>query len=75
MSIIAGATVTAAPGFQPRAAFRGQQTNTVVVRTAVVVEHRVNPLLPLAAPIDERVAQPDACAEIQDVVGRDPGLR
>jgi hypothetical protein len=35
----------------------------------------VNPLLPLAALIDERVPQPHACAQIEDVLGRDPRLR
>jgi hypothetical protein len=32
----------------------------VVVQAAVVVEHRMNALLPLAALVDERVAQPDS---------------
>jgi hypothetical protein len=47
----------------------------VVVRTAVVVEHGVNPLLPLAALVDQRMAQAHACAQIEDVLGRDPRLR
>src|SRR5512132_3577274 len=46
-----------------------------MVRTAVVVAHRVYPLLPLAALVDQRVAQPHACAQIEDVLGRDPRLR
>ena len=45
------------------------------LRAAVVIEHRLDPLLPLAALIDERVAQPDPGAQIEDVIGRDPRLR
>ena len=82
MSIMPSATVTcsrAADG-SPRPSsharpIRGEQTNAVMVRTAVVVEHRVYPLLPLAALVDQRVAQPHACAQIEDVLGRDPRLR
>jgi hypothetical protein len=35
----------------------------------------MNALLPLAALVDERVAQPDTRAQIEDVIRRDPGLR
>ena len=42
---------------------------------AVVVEDRVDALLPLAALVDQRVTQPDPRAEIQQVIGRNPGLR
>ena len=41
----------------------------------MVIEHRLDPLLPLAALLREGVAQPDAGAEIEDVIGRDPRLR
>ena len=47
---------------QPLATRPGQQTDAVVVRAAVVVEHRVNPLLPLPPLVDERMAQPHARA-------------
>jgi hypothetical protein len=41
----------------------------------VVIERRLDALLPLAALIDERVAQPDTGAQLEQVLGRDPGLR
>ena len=41
----------------------------------MVVEHRVNPLLALAALVGEGVAQPHTRAQIEDVIGRDPRLR
>jgi hypothetical protein len=61
--------------FPPLATLLGQKTNAAVVRTTVVVEHRMNPLLPLAALVDQRVAQPNPRAQIEDVIGRDPRLR
>ena len=44
-------------------------------RRAVVIEHGLHALLPLAALVDERVAQPDAGAQVEQVLGRDPRLR
>jgi len=41
----------------------------------VVVEHRLQALLPLAALIDQRVTQPDPRAQIEHVLGRDPRFR
>jgi hypothetical protein len=41
----------------------------------MVIEHRLDALLPLAALIDERVAQPDTRAQVEQVLGRDPRLR
>jgi hypothetical protein len=41
----------------------------------VVVEHRLDPLLPLSTLIDQRVAQPDPRTQIEDVIGRNPRLR
>ena len=41
----------------------------------MVIEHRLDPLLPLAALLDQRVTQPDPRAQIEDVIGRDPRLR
>jgi hypothetical protein len=41
----------------------------------VVVEHRLDPLLPLPALLRKGVTQPHPCAEIEDVLGRDPRLR
>jgi hypothetical protein len=81
MSIIRSATVTCSsavdgsPRPSSQAALRGQLTDPVVVRTAVVVEHRVNSLLPLAALIDQRMPQAHARAQVEDVLGRDPRLR
>jgi hypothetical protein len=45
------------------------------VWTAVVVEHGLDPLLPLAALVGERMPRPDPRAQIEDVLGRDPRLR
>jgi hypothetical protein len=42
---------------------------------AVVKEHGVDALQPLGALIDERLAQPHQSAQLEDVFGRDPGLR
>jgi hypothetical protein len=41
----------------------------------VVVEHRLDALLPLAALIGQRVTQPHARAQIEQMVRRDPRLR
>jgi hypothetical protein len=41
----------------------------------VVIEHRLDALLPLAALRNQRMAQPHAGAQIEDVLGRDPRLR
>ena len=41
----------------------------------MVIERRLDPLLPLAALLRERVAQPDPGAKVKDVIGRDPRLR
>ena len=41
----------------------------------MVIEDRLDPLLPLAALLVERVAQPDPGAQIEDMLGRNPGLR
>jgi hypothetical protein len=44
-------------------------------RDTVVIEHRLDPLLPLAALVDERVAQPHPAAQLVQMPGRDPRLR
>ena len=41
----------------------------------MVIEHRLDPLLPLGVLLDQRVTQPDLGAQIEDVIGRDPRLR
>jgi len=41
----------------------------------VVVEHRLDALLPLAALIAQRVPQPQPRPQIEQMVGRDPRLR
>jgi hypothetical protein len=41
----------------------------------MVVEHRLDALLPLSALIGQRVPQPDPRAQIEHVIGRDPRLR
>ena len=38
------------------------------LRAAVVIQRRLDPLLPLATPLRQRVAQPDPRAEIEDVI-------
>jgi hypothetical protein len=45
------------------------------VRDAVVIEHRVHPLLALGALLDQRVATSHSGPEIKQVRGRDPRLR
>jgi hypothetical protein len=45
------------------------------VRQPVVVEHRTDALLPLAALIDQRVTQPDLRTQVKQVIGRNPRLR
>jgi len=45
------------------------------LREAVVIEHRLDALLPLAALRDERVPQPHPGPQVEDVIGRDPRLR
>jgi hypothetical protein len=60
---------------EPGAAFAAEQMQLGALRQPVVIEHRTDALLPLAALIDKRVTQPDLRAQIQDVVGRDPRLR
>ena len=41
----------------------------------MVIKHRLDALLPLAALIGERVTQPDPRAQVEHVIGRDPRLR
>ena len=41
----------------------------------MVVEHRLDPLLPLAPLVRKRVPRTDPRAQIEDVLGRDPRLR
>jgi hypothetical protein len=55
---------------QPAAAVVGHQV--APLRTPVVIEHRLDPLLPLTALMRQGVTQPDPSAEIQHVIGRDP---
>ena len=57
---------------QPRARLGGQQATAGW--GAVVIEHGLHALLPLAALIDQGVAQPDAGAQVEQVRGRDPRL-
>jgi hypothetical protein len=42
------------------------------LRTAMVIEHRLDPLLPLRPLMRERVPQPDPGTEIKDVLRWDP---
>ncbi|HKG76260.1 MAG TPA: hypothetical protein VKA90_01960 [Beijerinckiaceae bacterium] len=58
---------------KPRAPVADQQR--AALRASVVIEHRLDPLLPLRALLTERVPQPDPSTQIQDVIGRNPGLR
>lgn len=45
------------------------------VSQPVVVEHRADALLPLAALVDKGVTQPHPRAQIEQMIGRDPRLR
>ena len=58
---------------QPVTPVSGHQLTTL--RAAVVIQRRLDPLLPLAALLRQRVPQPHPRAQIQDVLGRDPRLR
>jgi hypothetical protein len=58
---------------KPRAPVADQQRTPL--RAAVVIQRRLDPLLPLRALLRQRVAQPDPGAQIEDVIGRDPRLR
>ena len=58
---------------QPRPPVERQQL--AALRAAVVIQHRLDALLPLAALMRQRVTQPDLSAEIEQMIGRDPGLR
>jgi hypothetical protein len=58
---------------EPLAACVGHQV--APLREAVVIEHRLDALLPLATLSDQRVTQPDPGAQIKDVIRRDPRLR
>ena len=59
---------------EPGAALRGQQYQAGA-SDPVVLEDRVDALLPLAAIIDQRVPQPHTGAEIEQMLRRDPALR
>jgi hypothetical protein len=58
---------------EPRPALNGHQP--APLRAAVVIEHGLDALLPLAALIDQRVTQPHTRAHVEQVIGRDPRLR
>ena len=58
---------------QPLASVGGHQRSAL--RAAVVIEHRLNPLLPLATLSGQGVTQPHTRAQIQQVRRRDPRLR
>src|SRR5829696_3177033 len=78
-SIIAGATVTCSRAASGNASRSSHVRLAALSRPAfcgcpVVIEHRVNALLPLAALIDQRVTQPHPGAQIEQVLGRDVGL-
>src|SRR3954462_6697413 len=58
---------------EPLALLGGQQVASL--RDAMVIEHGLDALLPLAALVDERVPQAHAGSQIEQVRGWDPGLR
>ena len=60
-------------GCEPLASLAGHER--AALRTPVVEEHRLNPLLPLPTLIGQRVAQPDTRAQIEDMLGWNPRLR
>jgi hypothetical protein len=57
---------------QPLPSVGGHQRSAL--RAAVVIEHRLDPLLPLGTLVGEGVTQPHTGAQIQQVRRRDPGL-
>jgi hypothetical protein len=58
---------------EPLAAVADHQRSAL--RTAVVIQGRLNSLLPLRALLGQRGPQPDPGTQIEDVIGRDPRLR
>jgi len=52
-----------------------ERQQVAVLRAAVVIEHRLDPLLPLSALMRQRVAQTHPGTEVEDVPRRDPRLR
>jgi len=60
---------------KPGATFTAEQVQLATVGQPMVVEHRADALLPLTALIDQRVTQADLRAQIEQMLGRDPGLR
>src|SRR5581483_7188489 len=58
---------------QPRATHAREQI--AALRASVVIEHRLDPLLPLTTLMRERVPQPYPRSQIEDVLRRDPRLR
>jgi hypothetical protein len=59
-------------GGKPALPLAGHQVASL--RAAVVIEHRLDALLPLASLLRQRVPQPDPRAQIQDVIRRNPRL-
>ena len=57
---------------KPPAVRGGQKPG--LLRVPMVIEHRMDALLPLTALIDQRVTQPHPRAQIEQVLGRDVGL-
>jgi hypothetical protein len=73
MVICSRAVTGSAWGGQPLPSLLGHQV--APLREAVVIEHRLDALLPLAALRDERVPQPHPGPQVENVIGRDPRLR
>ena len=53
----------------------GQGQQLAVLRAAVVIEDRLDALLPLSALMRQRVTQPNQGTQIEQMRRRDPGLR
>jgi hypothetical protein len=58
---------------EPLAPIADQQR--AALRAAMVIQRRLDPLLPLRALLRKRVPQANPRAEVEDVIGRDPRLR
>ena len=75
-SIISSAIVSCSAPRRAASARRpfavGERQQLAGVRNAVVIEHRVHPLLPLGALMHQRVPAPHPGAQIEQMRGRDP---
>jgi hypothetical protein len=71
-SAIVSCSVATAGSFSAATRSRLARVRSLRMRDAVVVEHRVHPLLPLGALMHEHVPAPHPRTEVEHVRRRDP---